>query len=201
MNKDRWRPCVRVGKCIARETSVSRAPDEGVHRGLGALRAKAFNREGRKDYAKVAKEVIGIFLACFAHPLRASRLKAFPDCFCEASLGGHAQGAAFLLGAGGEVADWKTEGDARSGIVRANVHAALKPADAFAHSTNSDTATLGLDRCEAIGWNAFTLILHLEKDFFVFAPDRDLGGLAAGMAMYIRQGFLDDAKYRQFDFG
>src|SRR4029077_1013507 len=50
---------IRVGKCIARETSVSRAPDEGVHRGMGAVRAKAFNREGRKDYAKNAKKVIG----------------------------------------------------------------------------------------------------------------------------------------------
>src|SRR5579864_6606609 len=111
MNIDRWRPFIRVGKCIARETSVSRAPDEGVPRGLVAVRAKAFNREGRKDYAKNAKTVIGI-------SLRASRLKAFLGRFCEASLGGDAQGAAFLLGARGEVADWKTEGDARSGIVR-----------------------------------------------------------------------------------
>jgi hypothetical protein len=74
-------------------------------------------------------------------------------------------------------------------------------ADALAHSSDSHSGALGLNRSQSFRGNSSSLVFNLNVDGVFFALNPNLRSLAPRVTMNVGQAFLHKAEYNEFHLG
>jgi len=74
-------------------------------------------------------------------------------------------------------------------------------AHALAHSSDSHSRALGLNRSQPFRGHSLSPVFNLYADSVFFALNSDQGGLASGVTMNVGQTFLHQTEYDDFHFG